>query len=79
MSNFVSSQEKMPISSLSPLEEVLREGARVLLQQAIENEVIEHVNLFQQHKDTTNRRLVTRNGYLPERNIQTGLGDIAIR
>lgn len=60
------------------LEEILREGARKLLQQAIENEVKEHLELYKGQRDENNRRAVKRNGYLPERQIQTGLGSIAI-
>ena len=78
MSNFVSSQDKKATPTLSPLDEVLREGARTLLQQAIENEVAEYIDLFQYHKSADNRRIVTRNGYLPKRNVQTGLGDITV-
>ena len=65
MSNFVSSQDKKATPTLSQLDEVLREGARTLLQQAIENEVAEYIDLFQYHKSADNRRIVTRNGYLP--------------
>lgn len=60
------------------LEEILREGARKLLQQAIENEVKEHLELYKGQRDENNRRAVKRNGYLPERQIQTGVGPIAI-
>ena len=34
---------------------------------------------FQHQRDEINRRVVTRNGYLPERNIQTGVGNIPIQ
>lgn len=61
------------------LEEILREGARKLLKQAIENEVNEYIESFKHLKEEENKRLVTRNGYLPERTIQTGLGNIAIK
>jgi len=54
------------------LEEILKEGAQQLLQQAIENEVQEYLNSHRQ-KD------VKRNGYLPERKIQTGIGEIEVK
>jgi putative transposase len=60
------------------LEQILREGAKKLLMQAIENEVAEYIESLKVIKDESNRRLVTRNGYLPERTIQTGLGEISI-
>jgi len=60
------------------LEEILREGARKLLQQAIENEVQEQLEFHKQSIDEAGRRVVKRNGYLPRRQIQTGLGMIPI-
>lgn len=61
------------------LEEVLREGARRLLSQAIENEVQEYIDQFKDLKTEENKRVVTRNGYLPERFIQTGLGEVLVK
>jgi len=67
------------ISTRSALDEVLRNGAKKLLQEAIETEVAEYVQQFQELKDGMNRRIVTKNGYLPGRNILTGLGSVNIR
>jgi len=67
------------ISIRSTLEETLRDGARRMLQEAIESEVIEYVKQFQDHRDGMNRRLVTRNGHLPARDLLTGIGPINIR
>ena len=61
------------------LEQILREGARKLLLQTIENEVAEYIESFKSLKDESNKRIVTRNGYLPERAIQAGLGKIQIK
>ena len=61
------------------LESILREGARKLLQQAIENEVEEHLEEQKHWKDDTGHRMVKRNGYLPKRQIQTGIGHIEVR
>lgn len=61
------------------LEGILREGARKLLLQAVENEVAEYIENFKSMKDLANKRLVTRNGHLPERSIQTGLGELIIK
>lgn len=60
------------------LEEILREGARKLLQQAIENEVHEYLDLYKNHKDETGHMIVKKNGYLPSRQIHTGLGAVTI-
>lgn len=81
MKKFVLPQDKNPpmISTRSALDEVLRNGAKKLLQEAIEIEVAEYVRGFQELKDDMNRRLVTKNGYLPERDILTGLGSVNIR
>ena len=61
------------------LEDILREGARKLLQQAIENEVAEHIERYKNLKDQSSRQMVKRNGYLPQRQIQTGLGAVEIK
>ena len=80
MKKFVLPQDKNPsvISTRSALDEVLRDGAKKLLQEAIEIEVAEYVQRFQELKDSVNRRVVTKNGYLPERDILTGLGSVNI-
>ena len=80
MKKFALPQDKTPseISAYSALEEVLREGAKKMLQGAIENEVLEYVQRFSEMKDEAHKRLVTRNGRLPPRNVLTGLGPIPI-
>lgn len=60
------------------LEEILRDGAKRLLQQAIENEVDDCLELYKDKRDERGRRTIKRNGYLPQRQIQTGLGAVAI-
>lgn len=50
------------------LEMILKQGAQKLLQQAIETEVAEYLELHQA-RGADNRRVVKRNGYLPERNL----------
>lgn len=68
----------MFINFRTGLEEILREGARKLLQQAIENEVNECLELYQDRKDEHGRKIIKRNGYLPKRQIQTGIGSVSI-
>ena len=63
----------------SVLEEVMREGARKLLQMAIENEVEEFLTKNERRKDGDGKQLAVRNGYLPDREILTGLGPIKIK
>ena len=63
----------------SILEEIIREGARKLLQQAIENEVAEYLERFLGQTDGQGRRLVVRNGSLPARELVSGIGPLRIR
>ena len=49
------------------LTELLRSGARELLQQAVEAEVAEFVLRHRELKDERERQRVVRNGYQPER------------
>ena len=65
-------------STRSVLEEYLREGARTLLQEALELEVLEYIEKLQDEKDAMNRRIVTRNGHLPTREVLTGVGPINV-
>ena len=64
--------------AVDTLSELLKEGARQLLAQAIEAEVAE---LLAQYAGQTvdGKRAVVRNGYLPERTLQTGLGDVPVK
>ena len=62
-----------------PLQEVLREGARKMLAAAIEAEVSVFIEQYGALKTDEDKAAVVRNGYLPERAIQTGLGDIAVK
>src|SRR5215207_57223 len=61
------------------LTEVLRHGARELLQEAVEAEVAEFMERHRELKDARERRRVVRNGYKPERTIQTGIGAVAVK
>jgi putative transposase len=63
----------------SVLEALAREGARALLQQALENEVAEYIEAHSSRKDGNGHRLVVRNGSMPERTLLTGMGPLLIR
>jgi len=68
-----------PGSFSDPLTEVLRNGARALLAQAVEAEV---AALLESHRDKRTgegRARVVRHGHLPEREIMTGVGPVAVR
>ena len=62
-----------------PLTEILRVGARALLAQAVEAEVAAFLDAHGSLVDGAGRRRVVRNGYLPEREIQTGVGAVKVR
>ena len=61
------------------LTELLRSGAKELIAQAVEAEL---AIMLEQHRELRlpdGRQAVVRNGYLPERTIQTGVGDVEIK
>jgi putative transposase len=62
-----------------PLTEVLRHGARALLAQAIEAEVAAFLAAHADLVDDAGRKRLVRNGFLPERTIQTGIGPVPVR
>lgn len=61
------------------LTEVLRDGARTLLAQAIEAEVAEFLAGHADKRDTLGRARLVRNGHLPERAVQTGIGAVTVK
>lgn len=61
------------------LESVIREGAQRVLQLAVENEVSEYIERHMHRVDENGRRAVVRNGHLPERELQTGIGPVEVR
>lgn len=64
--------------SRSVLDAYVREGARKLLQAALECEVELFVEEYAVKVDEHGRRLVVRNGYLPARSIMTGAGPLEV-
>src|SRR5438105_3356205 len=61
------------------LTEVLRSGARALLTQAVEAEVAEFLARHADLRTETGHQRVVRHGHLPEREIMTGIGPVAVR
>ena len=60
------------------LGELLKQGAQQLLAKAIEAELAEMLEHYSSKREA-GKQAVVRNGYLPARTIQTGLGDIAVK
>lgn len=66
------------LTAVDPLTEVLRQGAQRLLAQAIEAEIAVLLAQYANRYDPQGRQAVVRNGYLPERDVQTGIGTIRV-
>ena len=62
-----------------PLDEIVRKGAKKMLEQALEMEVDSFLGRNQHILDDEGRRLVVRNGYARERKIITGAGQLEIQ
>jgi putative transposase len=70
---------RQPDEIADPLTEVLRNGARALLAQAVEAEVAEALAAHAHLTTDDGRGRVVRHGHMPERTIQTGIGPVAVR
>ena len=61
------------------LTEVLRNGARTLLAQAVETEVADFLAEHADKRTADGHQRLVRHGHLPERSIMTGIGPVEIR
>jgi len=68
-----------PVQGRSLLDQLARRGAQQIIQKAIEVEVQEFVQQYDQRRDEQGKRLVVRNGYKPTRKIVTGVGALEVR
>ncbi len=71
--------EAASTKSQDVLTEILRQGAQKMLATAIENEVVEYIAEHENQRDACGYRLVVRNGQLPARTIQTGVGPVEVQ
>ena len=71
--------EYLSIRPQDVLTDLLRQGAQEMLATAIENEVAEYIERHAAACDSQGRRLVVRNGRLPAREIQTGVGLVEVQ
>ena len=62
-----------------PITGILRLGARKLLAEALEAEIEDFLSQYRDLRDDRNHQRVVRNGYLPEREIQSGIGPIPVK
>ena len=68
-----------PGTFTNSLTEILRNGACALLTQAIETEVADFLGRYADLKTEAGHQRVVRHGHLPEREIMTGIGPVAVR
>jgi transposase-like protein len=61
------------------LTDILRNGARALLAQAVEAEVADFLAKHADLKTEDGHQRVVRHGHLPEREVMTGIGVVAVR
>jgi transposase-like protein len=64
---------------VDPLTELLRKGAKQLIYRAVDAELQELLTEYSEQKTEEGRAAVVRNGYHPEREIQTGVGPVTVR
>ena len=64
--------------SLSLIDEILREGARRMLAQALQSEVDAYIDRFVGERDERGRRLVVRNGSHQPREVLTSAGAVEV-
>lgn len=81
MSNYTDKSTANPALEdfASALEQVLHKGAQDMLQLAIEIEVQQYIEKHQKELDENGHRMVVRNGYLPERELLTGIGPVKVK
>ena len=66
-------------SNVDPLNDLLREGAQRLIYQAVESELHSFLTQYTDRATDDGKAGVVRNGYLPEREIQTGIGSVKVK
>ena len=64
---------------VDPLTELLRTGAEQLIYQAVEEELAEVLARHSERRLRDGRAGVVRNGYLPSRELQTGMGPVTVK
>ena len=60
------------------LDDLIRRGAREIIQQAIETELAQLLEHYENVKTLTGQRAVVRNSYLPEREVLTAVGPVPV-
>jgi putative transposase len=79
MSECTVREMKKPEVASDSLSELLRQGARRLIEQAVEAELAEFLAQRSGLSSADGRAQFVRNGHLPEREILTGIGPVSVR
>lgn len=66
-------------SSMMTFQELARQGAELMLRLALEVEINDFIENHRAKLMPNGRQRIVRNGYHPERKIQTGVGDISVK
>ncbi len=61
------------------LTDLVRSGAQRIIRQAVEEELRSFLDEHRGDCDAEGRRAVVRNGYLPERQVLTGVGPVTVQ
>jgi transposase-like protein len=70
---------RMISESESALDQLIREGARKMLQSALDHEVAEFIERMKSRRTEEGLREIVRNGHFPERDIISGTGPLRIK
>ena len=65
--------------SADPFTDVIRDGARKLIEQAVHAEPATLMAAFSNEKPEDGRARVVRHGHLPERDVMTGIGPVRVK
>jgi putative transposase len=64
---------------IDPLAELLRRGAKKLIEQAVSEEFEVFLERHAERRDSEGRQAVVRNGYLPQREVLSGIGSVPVK
>jgi transposase-like protein len=67
------------VSCVSPIDEIVRDGARRMLAAALEAEVAAYIDAHAELRDEDGHRLVVRNGHAVPREVVTSAGAVRVR
>jgi transposase-like protein len=68
-----------PVGTNDPLTDLLRDGARKLIAEAVETELQGFLAQYEDKRLEGGQRALVRNGYQPERSLQTGIGPVPVK